>query len=501
MKIFSASQIKQWDQYTIAHEPVASIDLMERAAAGCVQWITGNTPPEKNILIFCGPGNNGGDGLAIARMLQRPGRRVTVFILKSAQYSDDFSVNLRRLQSFETQPTYIETTDDLPFIHPDSIVVDALYGYGLNRPLEGIAATLVKHLNQSGAEIISIDIASGLFADQSTPGNSIILPAHTLSFQVFKLAFLLPENEPYTGCVHIIDIGLHPEYCQKTEAAYEMVSETLIRSFYTPRSGFSHKGNYGNLLLVSGSYGMMGAAVLAARACLRSGAGKLTCYIPACGYAILQSDVPEAMCLTDEGERHIEKPAIPDGFDGYAVGPGLGSYPEGALVMEQLFAMKPARLVADADALNILAGNSDLKSAIPTNTILTPHPKEFERLFGKTTNHFERLKLALETAQSLQIYIVLKGKYSLIATPSGKGYFNTTGNPGMATGGSGDVLTGILLGLSAQYRDTEQAVLTGVYLHGLSGDFAADEKTPEAMVAGDLVEYLPAAFKKVFYYR
>lgn len=491
MKILSASQIRQWDQYTIEHAPITSIDLMERAAQKCAEWVEHNISSQKTVSVFCGPGNNGGDGLAIARILSKKGRAVDLFILKSDHYSPDFSTNLQRLESTLIKH-FISTREDFPQLNAGNFIIDALYGAGLNRPLSGVAAELVQHLNHSQTIILSIDIASGLFADKSQNNNPAIRPTHTLSFQTFKLAFLLPENEPYTGIVHILDIGLHPAF--QASAVMELVTAQKVQSLYTPRKQFSHKGTYGNLLLVAGSNGMMGAAVLAAKSCLRAGAGKLTCYIPKCGYQILQITVPEAMCITDKEDNYISDLSLSGKYDVIAAGPGIGQQIDKTL-LEQLFTEKTP-LVLDADALNLLAVNEHLLANLPANTILTPHPKEFERLFGKTRNHFDRLQLALNKAKELRIYIILKGKYSFIATPFGKGYFNPTGNSGMATGGTGDVLTGILLGLLGQYPLFE-AVLLGVYLHGLAGDLAASNQSEEAMIAGDISNYLGAAFKQV----
>lgn len=496
MKLFSAAQIKAWDQYTLQHEPVTSIELMERAAIRCSDWITANMPPKKNYMVFCGPGNNGGDGLAIARLLIQKENNVQVFILGNTGInSGDFLANLEQLQACTTQIELLEKESAFPAIAPSDIVIDALFGYGLNRPLEGLSEAVVTHINHAGAPVISIDMPSGLFADKSSQGNTIIRAACTLTFQVMKLAFLLPENAPYTGTIELMDIGLHQQYYSDTPADFEIIEEAAIRSFIRPRKKFSHKGTYGNAALIAGSYGMMGAVVLGAKACMRSGAGKLTCYIPACGYTILQTAVPEAMCVTGTNEKQHTSLTLKGTYSAYAIGPGLGQYEAGSDVLESLLDKKPQRLIIDADGLNLLSDSPGLYSKIPAHTILTPHPKEFEKLFGPSANNFERLLLALEKAKTLQAYIVLKGNYSFIATPDGKGYFNPTGNPGMATAGSGDVLTGILLGLYAQHSEAEQVVLTGVYLHGLAGDIAARRQTEEALVAGDIVEQLPQAFE------
>ena len=498
MKLFSAAQIRQWDQYTIQNEPVSSVDLMERAAMRCCDWIDSNMQAPQKYTVFCGPGNNGGDGLAIARLLILKKNTVQVFILGNAgKNSADFLTNLEKLQALTTQIELLEKESAFPFISSSDIIIDALFGNGLNRPLDGLSEALVTHINRSGAPVIAIDIPSGVFADKSSKGNAVIHATFTLTFQVMKLAFLLPENAAYTGDVYIMDIGLHQQYYNNTTAGFEIIEQESIHSFIQPRKKFSHKGTYGNAALVAGSHGMMGAAVLGAKACMHSGAGKLTCYIPDCGYTILQSTVPEAMCITGTNEKYHTSLTLKTEYDALAIGPGLGQHETGATVLETLLDKNPRRLIIDADGLNLLSANPRLYSKIPAHTILTPHPKEFERLFGTTKNDFERLELALQKAKELQVYIVIKGNYSFIATPGGKGYFNPTGNPGMATAGSGDVLTGILLGLYAQYNNAEEVVLTGVYLHGLAGDIAAKQQTEEALVAGDIIESMPAAFAHI----
>lgn len=498
MKIFSAAQIKAWDAYTMEHEPIASIDLMERAAQGCTEWIVRNMERNKQIYIFCGVGNNGGDGLAIARLLTAQQRRISVYINETGVHrSADNSLNLLRLQQLKPEIVHINDERDFPLIGENSIIIDALFGYGLNRPPEGLNAALINYLNASGNTIVAIDMPSGLFADKSSKGNTVIKADYTLSFQVMKLAFLLPENALYAGNVQIIDIGLSRNFYETTDSNFEIISHQLVHSFYTPRQRFSHKGNYGNAALIGGSYGMMGAIVLGARSCLRSGAGKLTCYIPSCGYTVVQTAVPEAMCVAEHDEQHLASLHLQAQYDAIAIGPGMGQQPESLSVLKQILTWKPRRLIIDADGLNLLSSEPDLYKSLPANTILTPHPKEFERLFGSCPDQFSRLQLALEKAQLFNIYIVIKGSYSFIATPAGKGYFNPTGNPGMATAGSGDVLTGILLGLYAQSGETENVVLTGVYLHGLAGDKAAAIQTEEAMISGDITNSLPEAFMAI----
>lgn len=498
MKLFSAEQIRQWDQYTIQNEPVASIDLMERAAARCCDWIIAKFPDHQKYSVFCGPGNNGGDGLAIARMLIRQNKTVSVFILgHTGINSADFITNLARLQACTTQIELLEEENRFTPIAAPAMVIDALFGYGLNRPLEGLAGKLVAHINRSGAPVIAIDMPSGLFADKSSLGNTIIQSTFTLTFQQLKLAFLLPENAKYTGSIQVLDIGLARQYYEDTNAGFEIIEEPAIRPGISPRPPFSHKGTYGSVALIAGSHGMMGAAVLGARACMRSGAGKLTCYIPGCGYQIMQTTVPEAMCITGINKNHLSAVSFRNDYQAYAIGPGMGQDKSGLAVLETVLDKNPSRLIIDADGLNLLSTQPELYRKLPQNTILTPHPKEFEKLFGTAVNDFHRLQLALEKARALQVFIVLKGRYTFIATPEGKGYFNPTGNPGMATAGSGDVLTGILLGLYAQNANTEQVVLTGVFLHGMAGDIASEAMGEASLIAGDLIRFLPEAFVQV----
>ncbi|HYV54217.1 MAG TPA: NAD(P)H-hydrate dehydratase [Chitinophagaceae bacterium] len=497
MKIFNAREIREWDQYTIRHEPVSSIDLMERAAGQCVHWLEENNLVNHSFKIFCGKGNNGGDGLAMARMLSQKARDVAVFILEFGHLgTEDFQVNLERLhQCAGVEIKFIQTEQQFPSFENKDTIIDALFGSGLNRPLESVTAKLVEHINNSGCKIIAIDTPSGLPIDHSAEGEKIIRANHTLSFQVFKLSFLLPENANFIGEVHILDIGLHPDYYNSAETHYELVDKKIISAIYKPRSRFAHKGNFGHALLVAGSYGKMGAAILCAKACLRSGVGLTTCHIPKCGYEIMQTSVPEAMVMTDLNSSIITK--IEEDlskFNCIGIGPGIGTATETRKVLQEIFEVYKKPVVLDADALNLISSDKKLLNKISQNSILTPHPKEFERVFGETKNDFERIQLAQQKARELGLVVVLKGHYTCIASPDGKVYFNNTGNAGMAKGGSGDVLTGILTALVGQYHDTIKSAILGVYLHGVAGDIAAEKYSKEAMTAGDIIENLGEAF-------
>jgi NAD(P)H-hydrate epimerase len=496
MEILSAEQIRAWDEFTMLQEPIASIDLMERAAAACFSWLESNDYLDRAFSVYCGKGNNGGDGLALARMLSFQDCSVTVHILEFGHLgTDDFQANLARLHATPVEIRFVQGPENFHPIPPGNILIDALFGSGLNRALEGVTAQLADHINQSGNEIIAIDIPSGLFADHSSKGNPAIQASHTLSFQCYKQAFLVPENAPYIGQVHILDIGLHPAYLQQVTSELELVDRTMIHSIFRRRKDFAHKGNFGHALLIAGSYGKIGAALLASRACLRSGAGLMTTQVPACGYTILQTALPEAMILTDkEEEINTRFPGELKGYSVVGIGPGIGLDPRTKDLLQDILHRYKKPLVLDADALNMLSTDSSLFALLPPYSILTPHPKEFERMFGASSNDFERLRLACERAKEYQCVIILKGHYTFIAMPGGKGYFNSTGNPGMAKGGSGDVLTGVLTALLSQGYSPGEAAILGVYLHGLAGDLAADALSRESMLASDLTDHLGKAF-------
>jgi ADP-dependent NAD(P)H-hydrate dehydratase / NAD(P)H-hydrate epimerase len=497
MKIFAAAQIKKWDAFTIANEPVASIHLMERAAVKCFNWIEQQQYSTRHFHIFCGKGNNGGDGLAIARILIKKAVKTTVYILEFGNTGTaDFQTNVTRLHECSTDIHFIQSAEFFPVINDNDVIIDALFGTGLNKPLEGISAALVKHINLCKAKIIAIDLPSGLSADSSSKNNAVIKAIHTLSFQNYKLAFLLPENESYCGNVHLLDIGLHKKFEVEEPAVFELSDQQLIKSIYKPRHNFSHKGNFGHPALLCGSVGMMGAAVLSAEACLRSGAGKLTCFIPERGYEILQTAVPEAMCRM-AGEEFITVADKIATFDAVGVGPGIGMFASHGLLLKEIFSKVNKPMLIDADALNTIAADKPLLDLIPFHSILTPHPKEFERLFGATENNFERLQLALQKSKQYNIYIILKGHFSFVSTPEGKGFFNSTGNAGMATAGSGDVLSGVITGLLAQGYSSLQSCILGTYLHGLAGDLAATKLSREAMIAGDITSQLGESFKSL----
>jgi NAD(P)H-hydrate epimerase len=499
IKIFSSEQIHQADKYTIEHEPVKSIDLMERAASACVTWIEAKFDTSLPFMIICGKGNNGGDGLAIARLLFEKKYHVAVVVINhSENASTDFSENLNRLNS-KIKSVEISTLDEFERTiagENSFVVIDALFGSGLNRPVDGIAKQVIQHLNSLAVTKIAIDIPSGLFADIPNDKNDIVLNAdYTLTFQFPKLSFMFAENAAYVGAFTILDIGLHKKYIADTNSNHLFVTQDFIHSLIHKRNPAAHKGNFGHALLFAGSYGKIGAAVLSAKACLRSGVGMLTLRIPKCGYTILQTTVPEAMIDTDIEDNFISDAVIIDKYNAIGVGPGIGTEKQTQNVLKLLIQNTTVPFVFDADAINILSENKTWLSFLPPNCIFTPHIKEFERLVGKCNNALERIEKQKEFSLKYSAYIVLKGAHTSISGPDGYVYFNSTGNPGMATAGSGDVLTGIITALKAQGYNSLYAAIIGVYMHGLAGDFAAEQKSQQAMIASDIIDNLPQSFK------
>ncbi len=499
MKILNVQQIRQLDAYTIENEPITSIDLMERASETFVRWFVKKFHDDcVPIAIYCGNGNNGGDGLAIARLLRQRNYEPTVYWCKiSPKSSADFLTNLKWLQKIRTVSIEeVNIYNKFPKLEKGSILIDAIFGSGLNRPIDVHWTEMISHLNQQEVIRISIDIPSGLFADKNTVATTF-LADYTFSFQLPKFAFFFQENQDRVGEWISHSIGLDKSFIAAAPTPFYFVDDTFAKGLLKQRKKFSHKGTFGHALVVAGSYGKIGAAILAAKACLRSGAGLVTLHIPKCGYAIVQSSFPEAMVSVDNNEKFWTEVEGFSQFTCIGVGCGIGTDKLTIEALSKLIENSRQALVLDADALNILSEKLELLKKLPKNSILTPHPKEFERLFGRTKNNFERNELQRQKSQELEIFIVLKGANTCTSCPDGNCYFNSTGNPGMATGGSGDALTGMLTGFLAQGYSPFEACILGVYLHGLSGDLAAKDLQQEALLAGDLIDYIGKAFKKL----
>lgn len=499
MKILSATQIRQADEHTIRHTAITSLELMERAAEAFREaFMQPYTESSGQTLIFCGTGNNGGDGLAFARLWGEEFSDVQVFIIGDLQKSTpDFTENYRKLPK-RIPLRFLTAPEDFPEVHPEDIVVDALFGSGLNRPVEGLHAQLIHHLNHSQATIVSIDIASGLFADTHTPGEAIIRPAVTVSFQVPKLAFMLPQNEKYVGKWIVKNIGLDEKFIASQETPFHYLEEKDVVDLLPQKRKFMHKGDNGRLLLVAGGKGKMGAAILAARAALRSGAGLLYAHVPKVGRDVMQGAVPEVMVSEDKLEDAVSIIAEYPQMDAIAIGPGIGVKDSTVHGLGELLTKWKGSLILDADALNCLSKSPELLKELPQNTLLTPHPGEFSRLVGEWVDEFQRLDMMRAFCQKYQVNMVLKGAHSAICDSYGTVWFNSTGNPGMAKGGSGDVLTGILGALLAQGIRPIDTLKLGVFLHGRAGDLAAESLGHYSVTASDIIDHLPRAFLSLY---
>ena len=498
MKILSPAQIYEADQATIKNFPISSTDLMEKAGSKCYEWIIKQFPdPSRHIHVCCGMGNNGGDGLVIARLLLEKGFQVqTYLICFSEKRSDDFKVNLTRLTEMKANIKEVRQGDDFPVIHKEDLIIDAIFGIGLKRSPKGFTKDYIQHMNASGATLISIDIPSGLFAaSQVQDKEAVVKSNYALSFQVPKLAFLLPDHQSYIKYWKILDIELDLAYLEKVESMYHFVDHKFITDFIKTRKRFSHKGTYGHSLLMGGSFGKVGAMILASKAALKAGSGLVSTYIPKCGYTAMQTSNPEVMVEVDD-EKYLQFFNVKTKPDAIGIGPGLGTHLKTKKGFVEFVMHCKIPMVIDADGLNIISEYDDLLKIIPKDSILTPHPKEFQRLVGSWTDDYEKIAKQIDLSSTLQCVVVLKGAYTSIAY-NGKLYFNSSGNPGLATAGSGDVLTGIITGLLAQGYTSLQAAILGVYIHGRSADIGiASTESMESLTAMDCITYLGKVFKE-----
>lgn len=495
MKILSAEQTRQADRYTIEHEPIPSVDLMERASQAFTNQMLDILSNPRPVIVVAGMGNNGGDGLCIGRMLHEAGWQVTI---AAVRYSDtpskDFKINEQRAKAIGgIEWIDVREGDPFPHMEPDTLVIDALWGSGLNRPIEGWAAEVIEAVNASGAEVVAVDIPSGLYADAPVDGPHIHAQL-TITFQAPKLSFLMADHGDAVGDWVVVDIGLHPEVLHRLETPYHVIDEALVLPWLPKRKKFDHKGTFGHGLIVAGRWGSAGAAILSATGCLRVGAGLVTAHLPQASVNPFQAAFPEAMVSIDDGQHRWESVPNLEKFDAIGIGPGIGTAKTTQRALLDTIAKVEVPLVIDADGLNILAHLPGSLNKLPKHTILTPHPGELARLAGKTHDSFTQLERACELAETYQVIVVVKGGHTAVCLPDGQVYFNATGNPGMATAGSGDVLTGIITGLLAQGLPPHQAAMTGVFLHGLAGDLAAGDIGEHAMIASDILAYLNEAF-------
>lgn len=498
MKLFTTKQIAELDKYTIENEPISDVDLMERASTQITGWLVKNFSSERKMIFFVGPGNNGGDALAIARQMFDLDFMCEVYLLDFGKdLKGSPAINLKRLKQLGTVNLFTITNErEFPDLHENDVIIDGMFGSGLTRSLQGFPAAIIQKINRLKNTVVSIDIPSGLMGENNSENipENIVQANFTLTFQFPKLSFFFAENEKYTGTWEVLPIGLHPDGIANTDTLYSYMEKKDILPFLPQRRKFDHKGTYGHALLIAGSYGKMGAAVLASKACLRSGVGLLTAHVPRLGCPIIQTAVPEAMVSVDQHDSIFTE--VPDlkMFSAIGAGPGLGKKSNCCKALHHLLEKAKVPLVLDADAINILAERKEWLEKLPENTVLTPHPGEFKRLVGETQNSFQNIQKQIWFSKKYKVVLVLKGACTSISVPSGKIYFNSTGNPGMATAGSGDALTGIITALLAQGMSSKKAAITGVFLHGLAGDLARAKKSDFSLVASDIIDHLGLSF-------
>jgi len=485
-KLLNASQIRTTDEYTIENKSISSLELLERAASAFVVALLKHNLESKKIIVVCGVGNNGGDGFAVCRLLRRNGFNANAMLIKFKEnLSKNCLVNKNRLDHVEE----ISSQSELPDFTQYDVIIDAILGSGLNSPIKGFVGNAIESINNANKKVYSIDIPSGLYSDEISNSEQIIKSAHVISFQRPKLSFFFPENSRFINSWEVVDIGLCEAFIQGQKSDYYMLDEQVSK-FVQTRHRQSHKGTFGHTLLLAGSYGKIGSAVLAARSCLRSGAGLLTVAVPKCGYEIMQISVPESMCLIDESEKFLTTLPRLEAYDSIGIGPGIAQNNLTAEMLRELLESCTKPLVLDADAINIIASDKELFRSLPKNTIFTPHIKEFERLVGPSKNTIERLAKQKEFSSKHSCIVVLKDAHTCISSPEGSQYLNTSGNQGMATAGSGDVLTGIIAGLLAQNYEPLKAAIVGVYFHGKAGDQGLLQKGSCALIASDIIDNL-----------
>jgi hydroxyethylthiazole kinase-like uncharacterized protein yjeF len=498
LPLLTASQIREADAYTIAHEPTSSVDLMERASKAFVNWFINHFPDKgQSIAVYCGTGNNSGDGLAIARLLFEHGYTyVNVTIARfSTHSSEDFNVNLARLELLPITVTELSAGYEL-INETSEILIDALLGSGLNKPLEDDYKRLVDELNNLRKNVVAVDVPTGFYTDGEVNGNHTVLKAElVITFQQPKINFLLPESGSVIKCWEAVNIGLNDEFIKSLQSPYQLVKEDDIKAMLKPRARFSHKGTFGHALIIAGQAKTMGAALLCSSACVYAGAGLTTACIPQSGLTALNNYQAEVMAIV---RQEYEQPDLElEKYSVVALGPGLGTNEDALTLLKNVLDGYDKPVVIDADGLNLLAAHPKLLCDLSAGSIISPHMKEFDRLFGEHSSWWQRLQTLRVKAQELQICIVLKNSYTITATPEGMLYFNSTSNSAMAVGGMGDVLTGIITALLAQNYTPEQACLMGVYLHGKAGDELAMPNRLHVVLPGQVAAHIPVTLAKL----
>lgn len=499
MKLFTNEQIRTIERSTIETEGVLPAEIIERVAEGVADEIASRWRPSKPTIVFAGPGNNGADALASARLLYERGFRPSVYLFNIG--GDKLSVECIAARDRLLQSTpdidFIEVTSRFtpPEISQSHLVVDGLFGAGLREELRGGFMSLVQYINEEHPTVVSIDLPSGMFGDWNPRivNRNTIHATLTLAIQFPRLCFFMEDNAELVGEWKTIDVGLSQQAISSLPAEFCLVEKRDIHRRLRRRKEFCSKADFGSAILYAGSYGMMGAAQLAARGALRGGVGKLTVCAPKCGYQILQTTVPEALYRNNRGDMILTEIHPERDFSAIAIGPGIGTNEITVKALEDFLSAIDKPVVLDADALNCIALRPAMLNTIPILSVLTPHAGEFDRMFGPQPSSEARLRKAIEMAKFYNIIIILKGRYTAIVRPDGKIYFNSSGCPGMATAGSGDVLTGLLTAMMAQGYPAEIASIIAVYIHGVAGEMAQAKQGEYGVTAGDIADNIGPA--------
>lgn len=493
MKIFSTQQIRDIDSKTIAYDKISSLQLMKKAAKAFFDWfVNQNYDETKPIAVVCGTGNNGGDGLVVARLLLKSGYRVRVWILEySEKYAKDCARNIQVAQEEKILIHKIISEKDIPDFSNSALIIDAIFGTGLTREIEGFPRTCIQRMNESEKPIISIDVPSGMFLDKKT--TFAVQASETVTLEIPKLALFLPENHQFAGNVSLVPIGLNKKAISETGTNQFYIEKEDIKKIIKPLSKFAHKGTFGHALIIGGSLGKSGSVCLASKAALKSGCGLVTAYIPQCGKQVIESNLPEAMFIVDNSENHISNITFELKPDAIGVGVGLGKHPETKETFYHFLQKNTFPLVVDADGINLLSENKDWLKLLPPQTILTPHPKELSRLIGDWNDDFEKIEKTKTLSAKYRLIVVIKGAYTM--TVSGEQlYLNSSGTPALATAGSGDVLTGMITSLLAQGYLPIEAVRAAIYLHGSTADITRQKIHPRSFIASDIIENIGNAY-------
>lgn len=500
MKIIFSQDIKNIDNTTIEEQGITSIELVDRAVEKLTDAIIRNYNGGR-FHIFAGAGNNGADAIGVGILLHKKGYDVNIihFNINNSLSEECQEIRERLKDVPDINYTEVIKSFTKPTINENDIIIDGIFGTGLNRPLTGGFESVVKLINKCKATVFSIDIPSGLMCEDNTFNvtDNVVKATKTFTIQFPKLAFFFSEFSELVGELEVLDINLSQKAIENAESDFYVIEKDDITPLYKKRKKFTHKGNYGKVLLIAGSSGKAGAATLAAKGCLRSGVGILKIHTPGTCVNALQTNVPEAMVNADYHEQIITSIFEEEEFSNVAIGPGIGKDALTAAALEEAMNLSSSPMVIDADAINIIAENRKLFKNIPAGSVLTPHIKEFDRLIGLCNDPYERVMKASEISATYNVYIVLKNAYTMIIAPNRNIYINPTGNPGMATGGSGDVLTGVIVSLLAQGYNSLDACMLGCYVHGMAGDIAAEKLSMMGMTSMDIAENLPYAWKEI----